>query len=178
MRVFCHLLLLSFLFISSLARSEELSDMEMPKGTLIMFAPPGVNKKYFDLEFGFLTEKNFKSWNYDYNAYVTATLFQDSYKRNDNLKTAGLGFKGGVFLPTQKWVPLLATLSIGYAKTALHKNPIFGKEESSKDKKNMFLLEAGALYYIDKKYFIRYAYQLSNVKYIKTHSIIMLGVDY
>ena len=42
----------------------------------------------------------------------------------------------------------------------------------------MFLLEAGALYYIDKKYFIRYAYQLSNVKYIKTHSIIMLGVDY
>ena len=80
MRVFCHLLLLSFLFISSLARSEELSDMEMPKGTLIMFAPPGVNKKYFDLEFGFLTEKNFKSWNYD----TTPTLRPLFFKTHIN----------------------------------------------------------------------------------------------
>ncbi|AUN98792.1 hypothetical protein C0V70_11910 [Bacteriovorax stolpii] len=178
MRILLKLLLLSSLFINSVAMADELDDMDMPKGTLLMLAPPVVNKKYFNLEFGFLTEKEFKPWSYEYNAYVTAAVFQDSYKRNDNLKTAGLGFKGGVFLPTQKWVPLLATLSIGYAKTALHKNPIFGKEESSKDKKNMFLLEVGALYYIDKKYFIRYAYQLSNVKYIKTHSIIMLGVDY
>lgn len=177
MAIFKNLLFVILFSASSISFAGS-NEHVMPKGTFAMLAPPGINKDYFLLEFGFVTEKEFKPWSYKYNAYVTGALFQDSYKRSDNLKAGGLGFKGGVLLPTQPWVPLLATVTVGFAKTVLHKNPIMGRDPSTVDKKDMFLLEGGLLYHFDQKYIIRSAYQVSNVRYIKTHFIIMLGVDY
>jgi hypothetical protein len=148
----------------------------LPKGNLMIFAPPVVNKDYFLIEFGFVTEKSIKSWSYKYNAYVTAALFQDWLDKGD-LRAGALGFKGGVMLPTQPWIPLLLTGSFGFAKTALHKNPFLGKDASSVAQKDMIFLEAGALYHYDQ-YFIRFAYQRSNVKYFTRHTILMFGVNY
>lgn len=153
------------------------NDFILPKGNLIIFAPPVINKDYFLVEFGFLTEKSIKSWSYKYNAYVTAAIFQDSMNNGHNLRAGALGFKGGVMLPTQPWIPLLFTGTFGFAKTALHKNPFFGKDDSSVSRKTMVFLEAGALYHIDN-YFLRFAYQRSNVKFFTRHSILMFGVNY
>jgi hypothetical protein len=152
-------------------------DFVFKQGNLAIFAPPVINKNYFLFEFGFVTEKKIKSWNYDYNAFVTAALFEDWLGKTDNLRAGGLGFKAGVILPTQHWVPLLATLSVGYAKTVLNKNPVFGQESANLSKKDMFLLEAGALYRFNN-YFLRFAYQRSNVGYFSRHSILMMGVTY
>ena len=135
------------------------------------------NKDYFLLEFGFVTEKKIKSWDYYYNAYVTAGVFQDEQDLTGKLKAGALGFKGGVMLPTQPWVPLLFTTTLGFAKTVLHKNPFLGRDTQSVDKKTMLLVEAGLLYHYDR-YFLRFAYQLSNVKYFKRHTFFMIGVDY
>lgn len=142
-----------------------------------MLAPPVANKDYFLLEFGFITDKTIKSWDYNYNAYVTGAVFQDWLDKPDKLRAGALGFKGGVIVPTQPWIPLLGTLTFGFAKTVLHKNPFLGKDAQSVSRKDMFLLEGGALYHING-YFIRYAYQISNVKYFDRHSLFMLGVNY
>lgn len=140
-----------------------------------MIAPPIINKDYYSIEFGFVTPKSVKS--YYYNAFVTAALFQDSLEQPDKLHAGGLGFKAGIMLPTQTYIPLLITMTGGFAKTALHKNPFFGREEQSVSRKSMLLAELGLLYRYDK-YFLRFAYQVSTVKYFKRHSLIMFGVNY
>ncbi len=152
------------------------NEFVLPKGHLVIFGPPVINKEYFLIEFGFLTEKSIKSWGYNYNAYVTATLFQDAQGQGKN-RAGALGFKGGVILPTQPWVPFLLTASFGFAKTALQRNPFLGKDGSSVAQKDMIFLEAGAIYRIDN-YFIRFAHQRSTVKYFKRHNILMFGVNY
>lgn len=142
-----------------------------------MFAPPIVNKDYFLFEFGFVTAKRFKKYDYNYNAYVSAALFQDWLGQKDNLKAGGLGFKGGVIMPFQPWFPLVLTLSTGFAKTALHKKPFLGHEDGNVASKDMVLLEAGLMYRYHN-YFLRSVYQISNVKYFNRHFILMLGVSY
>jgi hypothetical protein len=154
------------------------NEFALKKGYLAAFAPPYVNKNYYLLEFGFLSEKEIKSWSYKYNAYVTAALFEDWLHQKEKLRAGGLGFKAGVMLPTQPWVPLLFTFSAGFAKTVLHNQPIVGSDSQSADKKDMFLLEAGALYHFNKKYLLRFAYQISNVKYFNRHTFLMFGVTY
>jgi hypothetical protein len=154
------------------------NDYVLKSGYLAALAPPYVNKKYYLLEFGFVSEKIISSWDYKYNAYVTASLFEDWLNQTGKLRAGGLGFKGGVMLPTQPWIPLLFTLSVGFAKTVLHNQPIVGYDNQSAAKKDMFLIEGGALYHFNKKYFLRYAYQLSNVKYFKRHTFLELGVTY
>lgn len=141
-----------------------------------MLAPPVVNKDYFLLEFGFVTEKKIKKWDYNYNAYVSAALFEDWLDKG-SLRAGGLGFKGGVILPTQPWIPLNLTLSLGFAKSVLHKSPFLGKDSESVAKKDMILTEAGALYRIDK-YFLRFAYQRSTAKFFGRHTFLMVGVNY
>ena len=129
----------------------------LPQGNLIMLAPPVANKDYYLLELGFITEKNIKKWDYKYNAYVAAALFEDWLDKEDELRAGGLGFKGGVMLPTQPWVPVLFTVTVGFAKTVLHKNPIFGRDDQIAEKKTMFLLEAGPLYHY-KNFFHLYLF--------------------
>lgn len=168
------LLLILFIFGSPVIAANP-NEFVFPKGNLLILAPPVINKDYFLLEFGFITEKKVKGSTY--NAYVTASLFQDSLDQKDKSKAGGLGFKGGVMIPTQPWVPLLFTMSFGFAKTVLHKNPFLGREEASAGKKDMVLLEAGTLYRYNR-YFLRLAYQVSNVKYFKRHTILTFGVSY
>lgn len=148
-----------------------------PKGNLVAIAPPVINKDYFSFEFGFLTEKKINSWDYEYNAYVSAILFQDWLNQDEHLRAGGLGFRGGVLLPILPWTPLLFTTTIGFSKTVLHRKPFFGNAEKSVSKKDMFSIEAGFVYKIDK-YYLRSVYQQSNVKYFNRHLIISFGVYY
>lgn len=168
------LLIILFIFGSPVFAADS-NKFVFSKGNILMLAPPVINKDYFLLEFGFITEKKVKGSNY--NAYVTAALFQDSLDQAGKLKAGGLGFKGGVMIPTQPWVPLLFTMSFGFAKTVLHKNPFLGREDTNAGKKDMVLLEPGLLYH-HNKYFLRLVYQVSNVKYFKRHTILTFGVSY
>lgn len=175
-----HYLKLFFLLLLVIANTGSLAatkEFVLPNGNLVLFAPPVINKDYFLIEFGFVIEKKIKAFDFGYNAYVNAALFEDWLGKKDRLRAGGLGFKGGVILPTQPWIPLLFTLSTGFAKTVLHKDPVFGRDEQSVDEKVMILLEAGAMYRYDK-YFIRLAYQRSNVSYFSRHTFLTLGVNY
>ncbi len=172
--------LLLFIFCISLnfpAFAKGTNEYVIPKGNLMVLAPPVVNKDYFAFEFGFLTEKKIKSWDYEYNAYVSATLFQDWLDQDAHVRAGGLGFRGGVILPFQPWIPLLFTSTLGYSKTVLHRKPFFGNADKNINKKDMFSLEAGLLYRIDK-FFLKTVYQQSNVKYFHRHVIVSFGVYY
>lgn len=142
---------------------------------LALAALPLINKDYYSLEFGFLTKK--KSWNYEYNAFVTATLIEDWLDQPGNLRAAALGFKGGVILPTQQKIPLYGMFALGFAKTVLHKNPLFGPEEQTIKKKDRLFVEASALYKLDN-YLLRMSYQKGTVRYFHRHFIISVGVTY
>lgn len=157
--------------------TEEMSEFIFKPGTLWNLGLPYINKDFYLLEFGFVTAKKYRKFNFDYNAYVTASLFEDWVDRDDNLRAGGLGFKAGIIAPTQPWIPLLISGSLGYAKTVLHRNPILGRDTTAAGKKDMLLFEAGLMYKVDK-YFVRFAYQLNNVKYFKRHTMITLGVVY
>jgi hypothetical protein len=170
-------LIFSFIFLLSFSCLAGVNEFVFEPKTIAAIAPPVVNKDYFSFEFGFVAVKQIKPWEYGYNAYVTASIFQDSLRQVDHLRAGGLGFKAGVMLPTQPWVPLLFTVGLGYAKTALHRNPFLGREDQCVGRKDMFLVEPGALYRIDR-YFLRFAYQLSNVKYFHRHTFLMFGVNY
>lgn len=145
-------------------------------GNMVVLAPPLVNKDYYLLEFGFVVQKKIKAWDYNYNAYVNGALFEDWKDRSDNLRAGALGFKAGVLFPVLK-VPLSVKIGGGFAKTVLHKNPIFGKSEQSVQKKDMFLLELGALYNFDR-YFVSFTYQKSNVRYFERNTFLAIGVNY
>lgn len=170
-------LLLICILVNSSSNASEIKEFVIPKGNLAMIAPPVINKDYFSFEFGFLTDKKIKAWDYGYNAYASVTLFQDWLDQEEHLRAGGLGFRGGVILPFQPWIPLLFTTTLGYSKTVLHKNPFFGKSEQNVSKKDMFSIEAGFLYRIDK-FFLRTVYQRSNVKYFTRHVIVLFGVYY
>ena len=171
------ILLTAFLLLTGHFSSLHAYDFVFKQGHMFMLAPPVINKDYFLFEFGFLTDKKIQTWNYNYNAYVTVALFQDWSDQKDGLKAGALGFKGGVILPTQPWIPLLFSMSLGFAKTALHEKPFLGREAKSVADTDMFLIEAGPLYRIDN-YFIRFIYQVSNVRYFNRHTILTMGVNY
>ena len=168
--------LLIFVTISSSAISA-IKDHVFKTGRLLLVGPPLVNKDYFLLEYGFVTDKKIKSWDYQYNAYVTATLFQDWLGNSNQLRAGALGFKAGFILPFQPWIPLEFTITTGFAKTVLHKNPFLGRDHLTVAKKDMVLLESGLLYHYDN-YFFRFSYFVSNVKYFKRHALITMGVVY
>jgi hypothetical protein len=154
-----------------------INDFTLNRSNLIVLGPPVVNKDYYLIEFGFIIEKKIEEWHYNYNAFVSAALFEDWLDKSGGPRAGGLGFKAGVILPTNPWTPLLFSISTGFVKTVLNKNPLIGNESQNIQKKTMFLLEVGPLYRIDK-YFLRYVYQVSNVKYFKRHAIIEFGVSY
>ncbi len=174
-----YLLYLNLCFViltfSSESFAKSTNEFVIPKASLVTLAPPYINKNYFAFDFGFLTEKKVKS--YEYNTYVTATIFQDWHKQADKERAGGLGFRAGVILPFQPWIPLLFTSSLGFSKTVLHQNPFFGNSEKNISKKDMFSIEGGLIYRIDN-YLIRGVYQVSNVKYFHRHIIVAVGVYY
>lgn len=171
------IIILLLLIIPMSAHAGRTRELIFPRGTLIMLGLPYINKDYYSLEIGFITDKRITKWDYSYNVYVTGALFEDWVDRNDDYRAGGLGFKAGGYFPVQPWVPFFFTFTGGFAKTVLHTNPIMGKDDQNIGKKDMFLLEAGFLYRYDQ-YLIKYVYQQSNVKYFKRHLILTLGVSY
>ncbi|MBC7429413.1 MAG: hypothetical protein H7336_12420, partial [Bacteriovorax sp.] len=98
-----------------MSAAENANNFVFNRGNFAVIAPPYVNKDYYLIEFGFITEKLIEKWNYNYNAYVNAVVFEDWRDRSDKYRAGALGFKGGVILPTQPWVPLLFSFNVGYA---------------------------------------------------------------
>lgn len=169
-------LLGTLLICLSITCFSETNNFLFREGNLAIIAPPGVNKDYYLLEFGFVIQKKIKALDYNYNAYVNAALFEDWKGRLDNLHAGALGFKGGVLFPVPS-VPLFMKVGVGFAKTVLHKNPVWGKSEQNVDKKDMFLLELGAFYSFDR-YFLSFTYQKTNVHYFRRNSFLAIGVNY
>lgn len=169
---------LSFLLfiLFSLSASGEEKQQIFRDGAIINFAPPVVNKDYYLFEYGFTVRKQIKKWKYDYNAFVNASLFEDWHKRGDNLRAGALGFKGGVLFPLPD-TPLYYRVAVGFAKTVLHKNPIFGKDQQSVSKKTMVLFEPGFVYKLDHIYFTG-TYQLTNVRFFTRNYFFSVGVNY
>lgn len=164
------------LLISSQSFAEtEASDHLLKEGTLLMLAPPLVNKKYFSLEYGFTVNKRIKK--YHYNAFVTGNLFEDWLDKPDEIRAGGLGFKAGGYFPVITSWPLAVKLVAGFAKTTLQKDPIVGREQQSLAKKDMFFLETGLMYHLDR-YMISANYQKSNLKHFTRNFFISFGVNY
>lgn len=124
-----------------------------------------------------MIRKEIKKWGMGYNAFVNASLFEDWKGRSDNLHAGALGFKGGVMFPLLKNQPLFYRVAGGFAKSVLHKNPVFGKDEQSVSKKNLFLFEAGAVYRFDPV-FVGLTYQRTNVKFFSRNLFLSVGVNY
>jgi len=147
------------------------------KNSIAVYTPHVINPKYFSFEFGFLSKKSISSINYAYRAFAEAFIAEESYTTDTNLRAAALGFKGGVILPTQPWIPLNIQFGFGYAKTALHESPWFGRRDESKTIKDMFLVEAGLLYQY-KDYFLRLIYQQNNLKFFTKKSFFSMGANF
>lgn len=167
--------LLLLAFVSLPVRADGSKEL-FRDGAIVNFAPPVVNKDYYLFEYGFTVRKEIKKWKYGYNAFVNASLFEDWNKRTDNLRAGALGFKGGVLFPLPE-PPLYYRVGIGFAKTVLHKNPIFGKDEQSVSKKTMLLFEVGFVYKFDHLFYSA-TYQLTNVSFFDRNLFLSIGVNY
>jgi hypothetical protein len=170
-------LLVSLTLASTCLGFEIPNSMLLQREKLMVFSPNIINPKFFNFEFGFLTRKKISSIHYPYNAFAAAFLAEESYTTSPDLRAGALGFKGGVILPTQPWIDLFFQLSGGYAKTALHNEPWFGKREKSQSTNDMFFVEAGALYRY-KTVFFRFLHQETTVKYFKRNSSLGIGVNF
>lgn len=149
----------------------------LSKEKIFFYTPHIINQKYFAIEFGFQSLKKIEYFNYPFNAFAMAFLAEESYTVNPALRTGVLGFKGGVSFPTQPWIPLSLIITGGYAKTALHEDPWFGKRDQSVERDDLFLIEGGASYRY-KDFLIRYVYQLNTVKSLTRKSFLALGVNF
>jgi hypothetical protein len=153
------------------------NDVLLNKEKIFFYTPHLVNQKYFALEFGFQSLKKINSLNYPFNAFAKAFLAEEYYLINPNWRAGALGFKGGVMLPTQPWIPLSLVITGGYAKTALHEDPWFGKRAQSQETDDMFLIEGG-LNILYKDILLRYTYQLNTIDYFKRKSFLSIGVNF
>ncbi|OFZ14121.1 MAG: hypothetical protein A2X86_04525 [Bdellovibrionales bacterium GWA2_49_15] len=151
--------------------------MLLEKEKLVFFAPNIINPKYFCFEFGFRSHKKIERFHYPYNAFAEAFVEEEAYTTSPDLRAGALGFKGGVILPTQPWINFSLQFSLGYAKTALHEDPWFGKREKSHTIHDMFLVEAGAMYRY-KTILLRFIYQETTLKYFTRKTFISFGVNF
>jgi len=168
--------LLLIIFMIFFGRPGEAQELLFKEGALVNFAPPVINKNYYLFEYGFIVRKEISKWKYGYNAFVNASLWEDWKNRSDNLHAGALGFKAGVLFPLLS-KPLFYRVAGGFAKSVLHKNPIFGKDDQSVSKKTLLLFEAGLVYKFDKTY-VSATFQQNNVKFFKRHIFLSVGVNY
>ncbi len=170
----CFLFLLVLLHQHANSSTKELIFKEEK---IFNFSPVLFNSKFFNFEFGYMTNKIIKRFNYSYNAYAQAFVAEESYATSEQLRAGALGFKGGVIMPLGPWYPVFLQAAIGYAKTALHKDPWFGQREKTNELSDMFLLEAGGLIAYGNLLF-RGMYQINNVKYFTRKTYFSLGVAF
>lgn len=171
------LLLLYFLSLEVYANSNVSIEEETFKNKkFFLYSPEMLNPKTFNLSFSYLIEKKiFKK--YKFNAFAGIFIAQEEDKFQEGLKAGALGFKGGVIIPTQKWLPIYLITNLGYAKTTLQQNPWFGTREQSTFIKDMFLLEGGFLIKWNN-ILLTYKTQINNIKYFKNHNFISLGASF
>jgi hypothetical protein len=172
---FKFLVLFSFFFVSNV-RGETVQQV-FQKDSLWRFTPPIVNTNYLGVELGFLTKKEIKYVSLPYNAFASGILLHNKYRQDKNLKTAALGFKGGVFLPTNPWIPILVQMNVGYAKTTFQQDPWFGKNVQSLKRSDMLIFDLGPVFRYDR-YFISAIYEFHNVKTIENHFLISIGGNF
>ena len=150
--------------------------LTLQKEKIVFYIPHLINPKYFGFEFGFLTHKKISS--YHFNAFLRAFIAEESYTINNDLRAGALGAKGGVLFPTQPWIPIYIELGIGFAKTALHKDPWFGVKEKTVSSKHLLLAETGLMLRYNKKYLFRLTYQFNNVSYFERALSFGVGVNF
>lgn len=165
------LLLGLFLIIPSMAKAPP----PLKNQSLVLLAPPIINKDYFLFEYGFVVKKEIKE--YFYNAYVTIALFEESPDREDRLAAGALGFKAGILLPLHETFPLSLKMGTGFARSVLHPKPFFGKDEQTVSKNNMVLAEIG-LQYHHNEYFFGLTYQRNTIDYFTRKLFLAAGVNY
>lgn len=170
-------LLQIIIFISYSAKLWAFQDKSLEKDLLITLAPAQLNSHSFMFEFGYVIPKQLQKVNYHYNAYVVGILKNESEK-DSNIKSAGLGAKGGVILPTQIWLPLLFQIAGGYAKTTRQEDPWFGKNDQSLSRRDLFFVEIGLLYTIDKRYLLKFSYEIDSNKNFKNKRFFSFGVNF
>ncbi|MBF0360638.1 MAG: hypothetical protein HQK49_06490 [Oligoflexia bacterium] len=146
------------------------------KGILLLTSSL-INKRHDELAIGFLTHKSIFEKKYFFNAFATAFISNDRDQDNSALRTGALGFKGGLFLPTNPWFPLMVQLSLGFAKTAYQEDPWFGRKSQTLIQKDMLLAEAGFLYSYHK-FFLSCIYQVHNIKTMPKRIMVFVGVNF
>jgi len=140
---------------------------------VFLVTPGFFNPKYFSIGFGFITQK--KILTYHYNAYVIAFAAEESYTTHQELRAGALGGKGGVLLPVVPWVPIFLESAVGFAKTALHKDPWLGKSKDSIATRTQLLIQGGVLVRHRKMLFFS-NYQINNLNYFSKK--LFVGVGY
>lgn len=153
-------------------------DMVLKHKRVMYYTPHILNPKYFGFEFGFVTDKKIKSWNYPYNAFAKILIAEDFYKYDPNLRAGALGFKVGIMLPIQPWIPVSLEMGIGYSKTSLQNDPWLGKDEDRLQNKDMFMAEAGLVWIFRRKLLFRLNYQYNNVVYFQRKLFFSIGSNF
>jgi hypothetical protein len=150
----------------------------LPGDFLVSYAPHIFNTKSMMAELGFLTQKEFESIGYNYNAFVKLSMMEEFYRQDPSLRAASLGVKGGVLLPTQPWLPLMLNLGIGFSKTTIHERPWFGNRDKAVLRQEMVMGEAGLLWHHRQRYFLRGTYHINNRKTFKRNFFFSLGANF
>ncbi len=150
---------------------------ELPNEFLAWYAPAQINSHSFHFEFGYTVPKTISKYNYHYNAFVEGLVKGESYPNSD-IKSAALGGKGGVLLPTQNYLPLSMQIAAGYAKAVHQRDPWFGKNEDTIARKNIIFLEIGLVYIWQKKYLLKYNYELYSNKIFQHKNFFSLGINF
>jgi hypothetical protein len=161
----------------STRRIKNYSKLQLPREKFFYYTPNMMNHNFTGYEFGFFTRKKIKWAGYPYNAFASFIINHEQYKDDRNLSAGALGFKGGVLLPTQPWIPFFLQLSVGFAKTALHKDPFFGKREQSIYTSDIFFYEFGAVCRY-KKIIIKLSYRDRTVDYFYKKLFLSIGVNF
>lgn len=170
------IILLTVSFLLSIQDVYSFKSKVFKENKIMLFSPVFLNPDAYSFEFGFLTMK--RSGNYSYNAYAKAFIGGELNLEVKNLRAAALGAKVGVILPTQPWFPISLDVGMGFARTALQKNPWFGKNEENLGNKDMFLAELAVIYLHRKRLIYRVSYQTNNVDYFTRKIFLSIGGNY
>lgn len=169
---------LIFLHSEAKAKTSSFDDVVLKNKRIMYYTPHILNPKYFGFEFGFVTDKKIESWNFPYNAFAKILLAEDFYKYDPNLRAGALGFKLGLMIPTQPWIPISLELAIGYAKTSLQKDPWLGEDEDRLQNKDLFMAEGGLVWIYNQKLLFRLNYQYNNVDYFVRKVFFSIGSNF
>ncbi len=144
------------------------------------------NNDVYAIEFGFIGKKKLEKYNFVYNSLVTPFMLEQKITNTDigittnstnSLKSAILGVKAGLLIPTNPYLGLSIYSVLGYAKSSVAKDPWFGKNEQQLKKRDVFLLEYGLIFHHDR-YLLRTTFIHSNLKYYNKKLQLSIGINF